>query len=216
MTPVSSSPGTYSSPPRTLCISIVALSGQSFALTIANSWGVRRIETHSLSSLSLSLFSLSLSSLFRSPLSLLSLFHVSSLAPHTLNEEISELPGPAPPRVLSCSLAWVSDTTASSSCTTATASYTSQATKSPGGTSATTFCCPEASCTSQIQRPHPHIRQPQPHTRVRTPSCLVALVPEPPRMLSYRETEFLIDNLLVRIHISIVMILVDRPCAIGI
>ena len=31
-----------------------------------------------------------------------------------------------------------------------------------------------------------------------------------------REREFFIDNLLVRIHIFIVMILVARPCAIGV
>ena len=31
-----------------------------------------------------------------------------------------------------------------------------------------------------------------------------------------REREFFIDNLLVRIHLIIEMILVDRPCAMGI
>ena len=30
------------------------------------------------------------------------------------------------------------------------------------------------------------------------------------------EREFFIDNLMVRIHFSIVMILVDRPCAMGV
>ena len=30
------------------------------------------------------------------------------------------------------------------------------------------------------------------------------------------ERDFLIDNLLVRIHLIIVMILVDRPCAMGV
>ena len=30
------------------------------------------------------------------------------------------------------------------------------------------------------------------------------------------EREFLIDNLLVRIHLIIEMILVDRPCAMGV
>ena len=32
----------------------------------------------------------------------------------------------------------------------------------------------------------------------------------------YREKEFFIDNLLVRIHLIIEMVLVDRPCAIGV
>ena len=31
-----------------------------------------------------------------------------------------------------------------------------------------------------------------------------------------REREFFIDNLLVRIHLIIEMILVDRPCAMGV
>ena len=31
-----------------------------------------------------------------------------------------------------------------------------------------------------------------------------------------REREFFIDNLLVQIHLIIEMILVDRPCAIGV
>ena len=30
------------------------------------------------------------------------------------------------------------------------------------------------------------------------------------------EREFFIDNLLVRIHLIIVMVLVDRPCAMGV
>ena len=32
---------------------------------------------------------------------------------------------------------------------------------------------------------------------------------------SFREREFFIDNLLVRIHLIIQMILVDQPCAMG-
>ena len=35
-------------------------------------------------------------------------------------------------------------------------------------------------------------------------------------LTSCREREFFIDNLMVRIHLTIVMILVDRPCAIGV
>ena len=31
-----------------------------------------------------------------------------------------------------------------------------------------------------------------------------------------REREFFVDNLMVRIHLIIVMILVDRPCAMGV
>jgi len=31
-----------------------------------------------------------------------------------------------------------------------------------------------------------------------------------------REREFFIDNLLVRIHLIIEMVLVDRPCAMGV
>jgi hypothetical protein len=31
-----------------------------------------------------------------------------------------------------------------------------------------------------------------------------------------REREFFIDNLLVRIHLIIEIILVDRPCAVGV
>ena len=35
-------------------------------------------------------------------------------------------------------------------------------------------------------------------------------------MVPQREREFFIDNLLVRIHLIIEMILVDRPCAMGV
>ena len=38
----------------------------------------------------------------------------------------------------------------------------------------------------------------------------------PYRGASLREREFFIDNLLVRIHLIIVMISVDRPCAMGV
>ena len=37
-----------------------------------------------------------------------------------------------------------------------------------------------------------------------------------PRDADHGEREFYIDNLLVRIHLKIEMILVDRPCAMGI
>jgi len=39
-------------------------------------------------------------------------------------------------------------------------------------------------------------------------------VPTPP--LEARQREFFIDNLLVRIHLIIEMLLVDRPCAKGV
>ena len=37
-----------------------------------------------------------------------------------------------------------------------------------------------------------------------------------PKQNTRREREFIIDNLLVRIHLIIEMILVDRPCAMGV
>ena len=36
------------------------------------------------------------------------------------------------------------------------------------------------------------------------------------RAYAHRDREFFIDNLLVRIHLIIEMILVDRPCAMGV
>ena len=41
------------------------------------------------------------------------------------------------------------------------------------------------------------------------------LAPSPPRT-RLPEREFFIDNLLVRIHLIIEMILVDRPCAMAV
>ena len=39
--------------------------------------------------------------------------------------------------------------------------------------------------------------------------------PQIPQPATTREKEFIIDNLLVRIHEIVEMILVDRPCAMG-
>ena len=41
-------------------------------------------------------------------------------------------------------------------------------------------------------------------------------VPIPEGPWGFLERQFLVDNLLVRIHLIIVMILVDRPCAMGV
>ena len=45
--------------------------------------------------------------------------------------------------------------------------------------------------------------------------CLVEATVSP-LTTDQREREFFIDNLLVRIHLIIEMILVDRPCAMGV
>ena len=47
------------------------------------------------------------------------------------------------------------------------------------------------------------------------PQLLPRFLPDPRRGLQGTEREFFIDNLLVRIHLIIEMILVDRPCAMG-
>ena len=50
--------------------------------------------------------------------------------------------------------------------------------------------------------------------RAREVPVLVVALDAPNRLHS--EREFFIDNLLVRIHLIIKMILVDRPCAMGV
>ena len=48
--------------------------------------------------------------------------------------------------------------------------------------------------------------------------CRHCLLPDlaRPEQRSFREREIFIDNLLVRVHLIIEMILVDRPCVMGV
>ena len=87
-----------------------------------------------------------------------------------------------------------------------------------------------------IPHPTPHTPHPTPHTlnpTPQTPHPKPRQVTSPDRQSSLlttywpkstlshaghkpRQTEFFVDNLLVRMHLIIEMILVDRPCAMGV
>jgi len=58
-----------------------------------------------------------------------------------------------------------------------------------------------------VPNPKPH---PEPETCV--PHCFIDISMQPHIL----ERKFFIDNLLVQIHLLIEMILVDRPCAMGV
>ena len=61
--------------------------------------------------------------------------------------------------------------------------------------------------------PEPSTLNPQPSTLSPQPSTLN---PQPSTLNPNAERELSFDNLLVRIHLNIEMILVDRPCAMGV